>query len=90
MIKAAMNINDFSQQPAETKFEYIHGHSFHKAEITGLDTCIRKQLVVTCSKDKTVNIWNYETCQCEISHAFAEECLAVAFHPSCLHLVVAL
>jgi len=37
-----------------------------------------------------VNIWNYETCENEISQAFAEECLAVAFHPSGLHLVVAL
>ncbi len=45
---------------------------------------------MTCSRDKTVSIWNYETCTQEISHTFAEECLAVAFHPSGLHLVVAL
>lgn len=32
---------------------------FHAREITGLDICIRKQLVATCSTDKTVRIWNY-------------------------------
>ena len=51
---------------------------------------MRKQLIVTCSKDKTVNIWNYHTKELELSTPFAEECLAVAFHPSGLHLVVAM
>ena len=58
--------------------------------MTGLDTCIRKQLLVTCSKDKTVRIWNYVSRNCEILHQFQEECLAVAFHPSGFHVIVAL
>ena len=89
MIQGDLNIANYDKQSTETRFDYIQG-PFHKAEITGLDTCVRKQLIVTCSRDKTVSIWNYETCQQEISHTFAEECLAVAFHPSGLHLVVAL
>ena len=63
---------------------------FHKGEITGLDVCIRKHLIVTCSRDNTVNIWDYVTRTLEIQTTFAEECLAVAFHPSGLHLVVAM
>ena len=33
----------------------------HCAQVTGCDTCIRKQLIATCGADKTVRIWNYET-----------------------------
>ena len=71
------------------KFDYVIG-SFHKTEITGLDVNIRKELIVTCSRDKTVNIWNYTTKSHEISQTFPEECLTVAFHPSGLHLIIAL
>ena len=63
---------------------------FHKSEITGLDVCVRKELIATCSRDKTVCIWNYITKTHEITQVFPEECLTVAFHPSGLHLVVAL
>jgi len=63
---------------------------FHRQEITGLDVCIRKELIATCSRDKTVSIWNYATKTHEISQVFPEECLTVAFHPSGLHLVIAL
>ena len=33
--------------------------SFHTDNITGLDVCLRKSLVATCSSDRTVRIWNY-------------------------------
>lgn len=32
------------------------------AQVTGLDTCIRKPLVVTCGLDKSVRVWNYRYC----------------------------
>jgi WD40 repeat protein len=44
---------------------------------------------VTCSKDRTVKIWNYVTKTLEISHTVQEDALAVAFHPSGFHVVVA-
>ena len=71
------------------KVDFVHC-GFHTEPVTGLDVCIRKQLIVTCSKDKTVRVWNYVTKQCEIVQNFPEECLAVAMHPSGFHLVVAL
>lgn len=71
------------------KVEFVHC-GFHTAEVTGLDVCIRKKLIVTCSKDKTVRIWNYEKRSCEIVFTSPEDCLAVAFHPSGFHVVVAL
>jgi len=41
--------------------------------VTGLDTCIRKQLIATCSLDKTVRIWNYNDRKCEVLTTFSEE-----------------
>ena len=32
---------------------------FHTDTITGLDVCLRKSLVATCSSDRTVRVWNY-------------------------------
>jgi WD40 repeat protein len=77
------------ENEGEPEFNYVICQ-FHKAEVTGLDVCVRKQLIATCSLDKTVCIWNYETRQLEIrSNPFTESFLAVAFHPSGLHLLVA-
>ncbi len=33
--------------------------SFHTDTINGLDVCLRKSLVASCSTDRTVRIWNY-------------------------------
>ena len=55
-----------------------------------MDVCIRKPLVATCSLDKTVKVWNYsESTITMISAEYDEEALALAFHPSGFHLVVA-
>jgi len=63
--------------------------SFHQSAITGMDICIRKQIVVTCSKDKSIRVWNYHTKTLEISYIGTEEALAVALHPSGFHIVAA-
>ena len=90
LVTAPIDLNNGTEgEDDHTKFDYVLA-PFHRSEITGLDVCIRKELIVTCSKDKTVNIWNYTTKQHEISQVFPEECLSVAFHPSGLHLVIAL
>jgi len=47
-------------------------------------------LIVTCSEDRSVRVWNYLSRTLEINKIQTEECLAVAFHPSGFHLVVAL
>lgn len=49
------------------KFDYVICN-FHSQAVTGLDVCIRKQLIVTCSKDKTIRIWNYATRTLDIVH----------------------
>lgn len=69
--------------------EAVHA-DFHQHAITGMDVCLRKQLIVTTSQ-KHIKIWNYHTKSLEISHNCnaGEEACAVAFHPSGFHIVVA-
>ena len=73
-----------------TKTEYVVS-PFHIGEITGMDICLRKQLIVTCSR-RFINIWNYAERKLEISHSVpsGDEPQAVAFHPSGFHIVVAI
>jgi WD40 repeat protein len=91
LIYCNLDIAGFEDNPQDSlTFNYLIG-PFHRQEITGLDICIRKQLIATCSKDKTINIWNVAERRLEIEPTpTPEECLAIAFHPSGLHLVVAL
>ena len=56
-----------------------------------MDICIKKNLVVTCSIDKTVRIWSNapnQTPQLEICELFNDEAYSVAFHPSGFHIIV--
>jgi len=71
------------------RFDFVHC-CFHTQEITGLDICVRKQLIATCSKDRTVKIWNYVNKTLEITYQLQEDALSVAFHPSGFHLIVAI
>eukprot|EP00357_Protocruzia_adherens_P031581 CAMPEP_0115039386 /NCGR_PEP_ID=MMETSP0216-20121206/43998_1 /TAXON_ID=223996 /ORGANISM="Protocruzia adherens, Strain Boccale" /LENGTH=1374 /DNA_ID=CAMNT_0002420017 /DNA_START=19 /DNA_END=4143 /DNA_ORIENTATION=- len=71
----------------ENSFELV-SYDFHSQAIKGLDVCVRKPLLVTCSTDKTVRIWNYLDKTLEISQNFSEEAYCVGFHPSGCHIVV--
>ncbi|OQS07328.1 WD repeat-containing protein 65-like [Thraustotheca clavata] len=56
--------------------------------VTGMDVCIRKPTIVTCSLDKTVRVWNYIDRTCEVYKQFTEEAHSVSMHPSGLHILV--
>ncbi|XP_029474302.1 cilia- and flagella-associated protein 57 isoform X2 [Rhinatrema bivittatum] len=71
----------------EAHFEYLT-HSLHSASITGLDTCIRKPLIATCSLDRSIRIWNYETNILELYKEFQEEAYSISLHPSGLYILV--
>lgn len=75
--------------PDESIFEHVYCE-FHAGKITGLDVCMKKQQMVSCSGNK-VCIWNYADRQLLICHKMGagEETLAVAFHPSGFHIIVA-
>ena len=61
---------------------------FHSNSITSIDVAKWKQLVVTCSKDKTVRVWNYVHYHLEASATYEEEPLKVAFHPTGLSIAI--
>jgi WD40 repeat protein len=52
------------------------------AAVTGLDMCVRRPLVATCSSDHTVRLWNYADRTCDLSKWFAEEAHSIAIHPT--------
>lgn len=49
----------FQSEGDVVQFETL-SQSFHSGQILGVDICIRKPLIATCSLDKSVRIWNYE------------------------------
>eukprot|EP01064_Diplonema_japonicum_P011612 TRINITY_DN1900_c3_g1_i2.p1 TRINITY_DN1900_c3_g1~~TRINITY_DN1900_c3_g1_i2.p1 ORF type:complete len:1214 (+),score=235.47 TRINITY_DN1900_c3_g1_i2:41-3643(+) len=61
---------------------------FHSAPITGLDTCVRKPLVATSSKDRSIKIWNHLDHTLEMTRTFHSEATSIAMHPSGLHILV--
>ncbi|KAM9494283.1 uncharacterized protein Hap1MRO34_004213 [Clarias gariepinus] len=68
-------------------FEYL-SDSFHSGSITGLSVCSSKPLFATCSKDKSVRIWNYQTNSLEQYKTFAEEPCRILLHPNGLFMLV--
>ncbi|KAJ3009827.1 UNVERIFIED_CONTAM: Cilia- and flagella-associated protein 57, partial [Siphonaria sp. JEL0065] len=73
--------------PSDIKFEHILP-PFHHGSIIGLDVCARKPLLVSCSTDRSIRIWNYLTGECELCKYFPEEASSVAIHPSGLYLLI--
>jgi len=71
----------------ETKYNFLI-YSFHSWSIKGLDVCIKKQLIATCSEDKTVRIWNYADRKLDIVETYQDQAHSIAFHPSGFHVVV--
>jgi cilia- and flagella-associated protein 57 len=66
----------------------LFSQPYHHGPITGMDTCIRKPLVVTCSTDRSIRVWNYNDETSELVKYFAEESHSVAIHPSGLYILV--
>ncbi|XP_023077327.1 cilia- and flagella-associated protein 57 isoform X1 [Piliocolobus tephrosceles] len=81
-----MSLTEISKgEPAH--FEYLM-HPLHSAPITGLATCIRKPLIATCSLDRSIRIWNYETNTLELFKEYQEEAYSISLHPSGHFIVV--
>jgi WD40 repeat protein len=65
-----MKVNVNLERPSDdAKYEYLI-YPFHSRPIHGMDICIKKHLIGTCSIDKTVRIWNYYTKTLEICEVF--------------------
>ena len=72
----------------DSKYEYLI-YPFHSRAIQGMDVCIKKNLIATCSTDKTVRIWNNSNPPTlDICYEYGDEAFSVAFHPSGFHIIV--
>ncbi|XP_011282980.4 cilia- and flagella-associated protein 57 isoform X2 [Felis catus] len=81
-----MSLTEISKgEPAH--FEYLM-YPLHSAAITGLATCIRKPFIATCSLDRSVRIWNYESNTLELFKEYQEEAYTISLHPSGHFVVV--
>ena len=67
--------------------EYLFS-PFHHEPIIGMDICLRKQLIVTCSAS-CIMLWNYGEKRFLMAHALSPSEVAsdVAFHPSGFHIL---
>lgn len=57
LVKLSINLENKTD---DIKYEYLV-FPFHSRSIDGMDVCIKKNLVATCSMDKSVKIWSYST-----------------------------
>ena len=66
LMKVQVNLERANE---DTKYEYLV-YPFHSRAVHGMDCCIKKQLLATCSSDKTVRIWNFHLKTLEICESF--------------------
>eukprot|EP01060_Flectonema_neradi_P008346 TRINITY_DN15970_c0_g1_i2.p1 TRINITY_DN15970_c0_g1~~TRINITY_DN15970_c0_g1_i2.p1 ORF type:complete len:1387 (+),score=332.29 TRINITY_DN15970_c0_g1_i2:136-4296(+) len=62
---------------------------FHNGQVTAISTCVQKNIIVTCSIDRHIRVWNFVKKKTEIDSSFDEEVSAVSCHPSGLRIVAA-
>ncbi|KAJ3219703.1 Cilia- and flagella-associated protein 57 [Dinochytrium kinnereticum] len=86
LLKIPLTWSDFIKGE-DVKFEQLF-QPYHHGAITGLDLCCRKPILVTCSSDRSIRVWNYVTGVCELCKYFPEEAYSVSLHPSGLYLLV--
>ncbi|XP_064003867.1 cilia- and flagella-associated protein 57 isoform X2 [Pogoniulus pusillus] len=68
-------------------FVYLN-FPLHSTSITGLDICIWKPIIATCSLDRSVHIWNYKMNTVELYKEYQEEAYTISLHPSGLFCLV--
>jgi WD40 repeat protein len=89
IVKVGVNLERLTE-PDFLTYDFLI-FPFHSRQVCGLDICIKKNLVATCSLDKTIKIWSYASTSgfnLDINHEEDHQAYALAFHPSGFHIVV--
>jgi WD40 repeat protein len=91
-ILATTSNNDLiqiKQKDIEKQFNFKHLISqFHSDSIEGMDIAVNKPYIISCSKDKSLKVWDYKNRCLALSKTFEEEMYSVAYHPSGMHCIV--
>ena len=75
-----------SLTPEDIKYSIC---SFHGPKpIVSMDVAALKPLIMTCSMDNTLRLWNFQNHVPELSKVFPEDMYCVALHPNGLHCAV--
>jgi cilia- and flagella-associated protein 57 len=69
------------------EFEMIIDN-YHYDNVTGLDFSISKPIIITCSLDRALTIYNYDTNSIELRQYFEDDLFGVTVHPSGLYLIL--
>jgi WD40 repeat protein len=72
------------------------GEGFHQGEVSSLDVCVQRPVIVTLSKSSgSVKVWNYDTGVCELSKSFKHMLKenpnylrCIALHPSGFYMAI--
>ncbi|KAG5841540.1 hypothetical protein ANANG_G00200590 [Anguilla anguilla] len=83
----ALSSAEIGKQGDQAQFDFLT-ESFHSDTITGLSICYCKSIVATCSLDRSVRIWNFETNSLEVYKEFQEQAFSIALHPTGLFILV--
>lgn len=83
IIQINTNIKDLDKQISKHLIA-----PFHSDSIEGMDICINKPYLITCSLDKTLRIWDYKKRILSLCKNFDEEMYSVAYHPNGMHAIV--
>lgn len=83
-----VNLRDLEKFNEKNHIKYLIS-AFHFDSVEGLDACINKPYIVSCSKDKSIKLWDLQTKTLAINKFFEEgEMYSVAYHPSGMHAIV--
>ncbi|KAK9883072.1 hypothetical protein WA026_001275 [Henosepilachna vigintioctopunctata] len=74
-----------SAEVAFTEYGYI----LHNGPVGSMAVCSWKPILLTAGqKDRTLKIWNYETCELELGQKYQDDLYGVALHPTGLYCIV--
>jgi WD40 repeat protein len=84
----SISLRDLDKFNEKNHIKYLIS-AFHFDSVEGLDVCINKPYLISCSKDKSIKLWDLQSKTLAINKFFEEgEMYSIAYHPSGMHAVV--
>lgn len=62
--------------------------SYHFGKVVDIDVCLRKPYIVTCSQDRLMSIWNYETGKQVFYKELDEKLYSICIHPTGFYVAI--
>jgi WD40 repeat protein len=92
--KQLLKMRHSAEKPDEIgKFSFLIC-PFHSGEVTGIQTCLKRQMIVTSGLDRSLRVWSYNTSnsnviKLEIIERTHDEVLSIALHASGNYFIAA-